>query len=158
MAAIEKICEYSNEYYGGIMYEWKRDHIQICPEFRKDFQHQDAVLFIEPVKEVRIYGRRRYSYWTLEVDTLSDQIFQIGKHHYDARSPAHPVSIRPEYCYALYVPGKPGIVDGVYYNQTSNISAVKRKLTRMLRCKKLKVVRVDDIFNYFEHNTVDLCV
>ena len=49
MAAIEKICEYSDEYHGYEMYTWKRNLIQICPWHRKAFRKQKATLiFFKP--------------------------------------------------------------------------------------------------------------
>lgn len=48
MAGIEKICEYSGDYEGGIMHQWKHNHIQICPKYRKLFKGKEA--WIEIVK------------------------------------------------------------------------------------------------------------
>ena len=51
MASIEKICEFSGDYPGGIMYKYKRRNIQICPKYRDYFKKyvkdiNDCVLFV----------------------------------------------------------------------------------------------------------------
>ena len=46
MAGIEKICEYSGEYPGWKMYGYKRNLIQIMPEYRKLFRNKYHILFI----------------------------------------------------------------------------------------------------------------
>jgi hypothetical protein len=46
MAAAEKICEYSGEYPGAKMYEYKRNHLQILPKYRKNFRYADATLYV----------------------------------------------------------------------------------------------------------------
>ena len=46
MAAIEKICEYSGEYPGWEMYRYKKDLIQIMPQYRKLFRNRYHILFI----------------------------------------------------------------------------------------------------------------
>jgi len=38
MAGIEKVCEYSGDYDGHNMYEYKRNRIQVNPEYRKLFK------------------------------------------------------------------------------------------------------------------------
>jgi hypothetical protein len=49
------------------------------------------------------------------------------------------------YLFCLYVPSLPGRVEGCYYNYTSCIGTVKRKLKRMLRCKSLNIIRAANI-------------
>ncbi|AXH72620.1 MAG: hypothetical protein [Caudoviricetes sp.] len=64
MAAIDKICEYSGNYTGYPMYNFKRNHIQIEPQYRKFFRGKKAVLTIAPcgraLKEK--YKSGRYGY------------------------------------------------------------------------------------------------
>lgn len=45
MSAIEKICEYSGDYDGHKMYEYKLNRIQVNPEYRKLFNGKDFKLF-----------------------------------------------------------------------------------------------------------------
>ena len=46
MAGIEKICEYSGEYGGYKMYGYKRNGLQIMPQYRKLFRGCNASLYI----------------------------------------------------------------------------------------------------------------
>ena len=46
MAAIEKVCEFSDEYGSYDMYSWKRNSIQIMPHYRKKFRGCNSVLYI----------------------------------------------------------------------------------------------------------------
>jgi hypothetical protein len=46
MAGIEKVCEYSGDYPAYSMYRYKRNHIQICPKYRKLFRGAKATLYI----------------------------------------------------------------------------------------------------------------
>lgn len=47
MAAIEKICEFSGNYTGPDMYSYKRNHIQVEPQYRKNFRGKKAILTIK---------------------------------------------------------------------------------------------------------------
>lgn len=58
MAGIEKICEYSGNYTGWEMYGFKRNHIQVEPQYRKFFRGKKAILTI---KEVGLVLRGRFS-------------------------------------------------------------------------------------------------
>ena len=44
MAGIEKTCEFSGNYTGWDMYGFKRNHIQVEPQYRKFFRGKKAVL------------------------------------------------------------------------------------------------------------------
>lgn len=46
MAGIEKVCEYSGEYPGWLMYGYKHNHIQIMPKYRKEFRGAEHTLHI----------------------------------------------------------------------------------------------------------------
>ena len=78
MAGIEKICEMSGHHPGGIMWSYKRNQLQIMPEYRKLF-----------------------------------------------RGAKHELRIK---------------VEGEYLNYSMDLSTVKRKLKRLLRCKELNIV------------------
>ena len=104
MAAIEKICEFSGEYPGPVMYKYKRNFIQIKPEHRKAFRKHEAVLVIfKPSLE------KKYTsfLWNIPVFWRLLRLLQIGR-------------IIPgfnfEYKYALLVPDVLGRVGGAYFN------------------------------------------
>lgn len=154
MAGIEKICEYSGEYPGWAMYVYKRDHIQIMPKYRKEFRGKKAVLYIETSES--IMGRYLISFcndglaYHMKEADYKDSIVKIGKHRYDLDRGGKswfPVKVNKEYEYALVVPDMPGDVNGIYVNNSCKMSTVKRKLKRMLRCKKLEVRYIDEIRN-----------
>jgi len=144
MAAIEKMCEFSGEYVGPDMYSYKYNHIQIKPEFRKLFAGADYELTIE-IDEYswchKDYYRTYYpDEWTEYEPSFnnSDQFIKWYSKKYKAR-------LVPEYKFTLKVfkPSLLGIVEGEYINFTYNLSATKRKLKRMLKCRKLNIIHVD---------------
>jgi hypothetical protein len=105
MAGIEKVCEYSGEYGYNNMYSYKRDSIQILPQYRPLFRGQEHYLiFMKPI------GR---NVWSLDYGRKERYL--------------------KEYNYCLYVPALPGKVNGLYWNWSFNKSTVKRKLKRILR-------------------------
>ena len=128
MAGIEKVCELSGDRLGSEMYIHKRNHIQVCPKYRKQFRGAWHTLYISMEKE----GYERLShYFTRPKEKDIKPVYKI------------------DYC--LHVPALQGRVDGLYYNHTyGKIGAVKRRLKRMLRCKKLNIVYVntqEELFN-----------
>jgi hypothetical protein len=150
MAAIQKICEYSGDYPGWLMYGYKHNHIQIVPKYRKEFRGKKAVLYIQ-TKEHSL-GKYVISYGglseNLTTDDYKDRIINIDGKKYDIDSSSkqwHPVKVHKEFSYALVVPEMQGDVEGIYVNYSYNISAVKRRLKRMLRCKKLEVQYINEI-------------
>jgi hypothetical protein len=154
MAAIEKICEYSGDYPGWLMYSYKHNHIQIIPKYRKDFRGKKAVLFIETSENIlgRYFVRnsRGYGAWHMSKAEVKDRIWKCGSKNYDddqnyvGRS-WYPVRIHTDYWYALVVPDMQGEVNGIYTNNSCDLSSVKRKLKRMLRCRKLEVRFIDEL-------------
>lgn len=154
MSAIEKICEYSGDYPGWLMYGYKRDHIQIMPEYRKDFRGKKAVLYIQT--DECVLGRYlvthgKHGGWHLTEAVYKERIVKCGNKYYDLEQSRgrswYPVHVYKEHWYALVVPDMPGEVDGIYINHSNNISAVKRKLKRMLRCRDLEVRYIDKVTN-----------
>jgi hypothetical protein len=150
MAGIEKICEYSGDYPGWLMYGYKNNHIQIMPQYRKDFRGKKAILYIQT--EEQSLGKYVISYRNLSEKLTSgdykERIINIDGKKYDIDDRFiqwHPVHVYQEFLYALVVPEMQGIVDGIYVNYSCNITAVKRKLKRMLRCKKLEVQYIDKL-------------
>ena len=131
MAGIEKICEYSGfSPIRGDMYKWKKNLIQVNPEFRKLFRGKYFELFQFLSEPERI--------WTSQGDKY------IDSNMYD---------------YCLYVPSLPGIVDGFYYNYTYEWGTVKRKIKRLMQAKQLKVNKIpltlDEVFWLKKHLGLD---
>jgi hypothetical protein len=152
MAAIEKICEYSGEYPGWLMYSYKHNHIQILPKYRKEFRGKSAILYIQT--EEHSLGKYVISHDNLSEQLTSndykERIIVIDGKKYDIDDRFrqwHPVKVHKEFWYALVVPEMQGDVDGIYVNHSCNLSAVKRKMKRMLRCKKLEVCYIDELCN-----------
>jgi hypothetical protein len=124
MAGIEKICEFSGDYPGGLMYGYKRNHIQICPKYRKLFRGANAHIEIVKIEPQFVFKDCGYS---------SDiEYFQeIG-----AKG-----NVKNEYTFVLVVddPALAGEVNGRYMNWTFNMRQTLKRLKRMLRCRNLKV-------------------
>lgn len=147
MAGIEKICEYSGEYPGPAMYGYKRDLIQVMPEYRKLFAKQEHTLFIS--RQVELW--ERFPGLKGVIGSLySNELEKHNRKYYSWRSwrkvwerfvEVKTVKHR-EYC--LYIPSLPGNVDGFYYNYTYSVGTMKRKLKRLLKVKKLNIVYVDN--------------
>lgn len=136
MAAIEKVCEFSGDYPGPDMYAYKRASIQVCPQYRKEFNGQKHVLFIFKPDEkylARKGGRRyRQSFDKHRVEEV--KYFTGGGVCIDPGYGKYWIPVRTikEYYYLLYVPDLPGRVDGEYVNWSYNIGTVRRKLKRLL--------------------------
>jgi hypothetical protein len=125
MAAIEKICEFSGDYPGGLMYGYKRNHIQICPKYRKLFRGATAHVQIIKVEKQFVFKNGGYT----DVSYAEDFGVRGGR-------------IMKEYTFKLVVedPALAGDVGGVYVNWTFNMRQTLKRLKRMLRCRNLKVV------------------
>lgn len=155
MAAIEKICEYSGDYPGWKMWEYKRNHIQICPEHRKAFKGAKHVLVIAKSEKRIVYNGGG----TSEID--SDVVYCYNSyrvvnrlwkgpgyyrwsgHHHSTFELLKKFRVEQEYIYDLYCPELLGNVEGHYINYSTNISAVKRRLKRMMG-KDLNIVILED--------------
>lgn len=151
MAGIEKVCEYSGDYPGYLMYGYKRNHIQICPEYRKEFRGQHATLiFFKPddryvnwrISKSCIASRRYYG------DDDQDELFKHGRKWYrwvcDTKRRngwmiAKPVSVVVQYEYVLIVPSLPGNVEGQYFNHTCSKGDTIRRLKRLVGSKYLTI-------------------
>ena len=124
MAGIEKICEFSGDYPGHLMYGYKRNHIQICPKYRKLFRGAKA--HVEIVKiEKHFVGKTGWSSSDIE-------------HHIEIGCKG---TVKNEYWYELvvYDPALAGKVDGRYMNWTFDLKSTLKRLKRMLRCRNLKI-------------------
>jgi len=126
MAGIEKICEFSGEYPGWLMYGYKRNHIQICPKYRKLFRGAKAHIEIYSVTPMVVFKSGGYTDHD-PVDPWYDDI-------------AH--KVKNEYSFALIVtdPNLQGKVEGFYSNWTYDMKDTVKRLKRMLNCRNLKVI------------------
>ena len=124
MAGIEKICELSSDYPGGDMYAWKRNSIQVCPQYREQFKGRQHTLYVW-VSGMHGRIKRRNAYkWGYE-----------------------PKMTLREYGYCLYVPSLPGRVRGEYINWSYDLRAVKHHLRKILGLRsaaQLNIVFVED--------------
>jgi hypothetical protein len=129
MAGIEKVCEFSGEHGGWEMYGYKRNQLQILPEYRKLFRGAGHTLYIK-------FDSLRWQFnWGGYMDYCPEN--EYFKFRMRGR-------VVKEYWYELEVksPELQGRVKGLYSNRTLHLPTVKRKLKRLLRCKKLNIVEV----------------
>lgn len=145
MAAIEKVCELTGEYPGWLMYDYKRDLIQVMPHCRKAFRNAEHTLHVfKPEKKIQF--KRGGGIMDLPQYCVEEGGFFWRGGVYDSVEEAigdDPYTrLVTEYNYMLELSDEylKGSVNGCYYNYSYNISTVKRKLKRMLRCKKLKII------------------
>jgi hypothetical protein len=135
MAGIEKICEFSDQYPGWEMYGYKRNGIQIMPEFRKLFRGADATLVIvsAEVHQVSFMSKRGYCYSSpCKYQLAEDFDFNVSDYvEYHEYMGKH---FKIDYKYALVVKDKAlqGTVGGRYTNWSMNLSTVMRKMKRMV--------------------------
>lgn len=166
MAAIEKVCEFSNEYPGGEMWNFKRNHIQIMPKYRKLFRGHKATLHIfeDGLKEVYKSG----GYSDAEMQCINpnpteenwdnNECFLYGKRtpwgkreqwgmffdnveEYKQALKLQNMRLLMQYAYILEVPDLPGEVNGLYSNYSFDLTAVKRRLARMVGKKNLTIIK-----------------
>ena len=157
MAAIEKICEYSGDYPGWKMYGYKRNHIQICPQYRKQFKGARHVLIIAPSEKRIIWsggGSSTLGSLGEEVEYCHDYskvslnlwrgpgYYTWSGQQYSPKEYLKKIRVEQEYLFDLYCPDLPGEVDGHYMNYSTDLSAFKRRLKRMIG-SDLKIVYVD---------------
>lgn len=125
MAAIEKVCEFSGDYPGGLMYGYKRNHIQICPEYRKKFRGAKAHIEITEIQKQFVFKGGGWTSWD-----PTDEWFDRCKG-----------KVTKEYTFVLVVenPELAGEVDGRYLNWTFDMNDTIKRLKRMLRARDIKV-------------------
>ena len=144
MAGIEKVDELTGEYRGYIMYDHKRSHIQVFSWNRKHFRGASHTLYIlKP--EARLvhkyggsmdYSREDYKDGWTPPFTCEAEYLAYRKRLYHER-------LLSEYPFILHMPELPGEVRGYYLNYTFDLLTTKRRLKRMLRCRRLNVVKLD---------------
>lgn len=143
MAGIEKVCEFSGEYGSGSMYVHKRDHIQILPKWRKYFQGAKHEFYVTG-KELRY--RERGTGFTIMAESINDEYRYFYSDVYSSfqeflKGRGYTPYFEYEYVLHIFDEHLQGEVKGKYLNYSSNLGSVKRRLKRMLRCKKLNVVK-----------------
>lgn len=144
MAGIEKVCEFSGDYEGWNMYAYKRNHIQVHPRYRKRFRGATHTLFLT--------GKKPYF--------LSKHGGLMAFHPQDKEHFEPPFETDEEYVqYMREVLGErlvnmvdfnlriddpdlAGEVEGNYRETTTDLTSLKRRLKRMLRCKELNIVNL----------------
>lgn len=143
MAGIEKVCELTGEYCSHEMYQWKRNQLQVKRECRKLFRKADHILHVYKEDRYLIHKKGGATafcdgYW-LAYSSMYNNEKEFMKDCYKG------YTLRNEYTYVLEVtnPALQGEVKGKYMNWTTDLKTVKRKLKRILRCKKLNIVMHD---------------
>ena len=148
MAGIEKICEFSGEYGSYDMYRWKDNLIQIMPEFRKNFRGAKHTLYVckgekyaqskwgsrISIVSKEQYDEQGYERW---YDSYSEYLEDCMRGH-------RRIVTETEYCLVLDDRKLAGNVKGCYFHQSTEMSTAKRKLKRLLRCRKLNIVEVPE--------------
>jgi hypothetical protein len=132
MASIDKICEYSGDYPGWRMWGYKRNHIQVCPQYRKLFRGADAEIVIVSRKRVILLDHGGVmDYYPNEAEWMKSFLMR-GR-------------LVTEYLFYLKVSDEKlrGEVDGEYYNWTTDLKDTHKRLKRMLRCRNLKIISKD---------------
>lgn len=136
MAGIEKICEFSEQYPGWDMYGYKRNRIQIMPEFRKLFRGAKATLVIKKVEinEVTFMSKNGYCYSSPDEYELADYFdFDVTTYmEYQREAMGHRFIAFYDYLLVVEDEHLQGTVHGKYWNSSKDISTVKRKLKRMI--------------------------
>lgn len=158
MAGIEKICEFSGEYPGWLMYGYKRNHIQIIPKYRKLFRGADAVLYVFKPEEYFVYKSGGCFQYT-EDDFKRDLEYMpdyTGTYKDFIKEKHLKCKPRLQYNYMLKVSNQElqGEVKGEYFNYTFELKATIKRLKRMLHCRNLKVKYTDKtLYQYFDELT-----
>ena len=176
MAGIEKVCEYSGEYPGGLMYGYKRNHIQVIPKYRKEFRGKKATLhvFKNGLKEVYKCGARsdaelkcinpnpteenwdNHEYYRMGKRTpwgkpeVYGVFFENIKEYKNALKQYHQ-RLLMEYAYILEVPEVQGEVNGLYSNYSTDLTSVKRRMRRLVGRKNLTIIYHDcTMYEFYE--------
>lgn len=63
MAGFEKVCDLTGEFASSEMYRYKRNHIQIIPQYRSRFKGHKAVLNFSDTEYLLQMGPNRDNYY-----------------------------------------------------------------------------------------------
>lgn len=148
MAGIEKVCEFSGDYYSYDMYSYKRNHIQIHPMYRKRFSGAGHTLHVNSIRPV-LHHKRHDWYRTFAIDILSnyEPPFHTVREYNEYASYFENEKLIAEVDFTLEVfdPELAGEVSGRYNNLTLDFNSTKRRIKRMLKCRELNIVsHLDD--------------
>lgn len=140
MAAIEKICELSGEYPGYLMYGYKRNQLQIMPKYRKLFRGAEHTLIIRE-SDLKFCDKNTIQTYDDQEWTEYDPPF-VNENDFIRWKKENGYFLKVEYKYTLTVKDKnlQGRVNGEYMNWSCDLPTVKRKLKRLLRCRKLNII------------------
>ena len=140
MAAIEKVCECSNEdcaYHGGDMWKYKHNHLQINPECRGKYFGKEAKVFFLNPQHLGSKSYYAYSQWGSSYGSLqkSDDIYFNGKlynegHWVIKKNPYKQyflTSVRKVFNYEVMVV----VGDEVFYNTVWDMRKFKLNMTKM---------------------------
>lgn len=130
MAGMEKICEYSGDYPSTKMYGYKRNLIQICPQYRKLFRGADAHIEINSIQRV----------WLFDCGGL---MFVDGGEEYKTGLNGR-FATQTTFTLVVKNPELAGNVEGRYVNWTENMCQTTKRLKRLLRARNIKVIKVPD--------------
>lgn len=155
MAGFEKVCDLSGEFASHKMYRYKRNHIQIMPQYRSRFKGHKAVLNFSETEYLLQMGPNRdnyYGYSNKEAFKEYKSLLKQGRSAKEAAKIAFgEASYRPffQYSYELItrVPELQGQEQGVYSNTSYSKGTVRRKLQRLVggkRFLKIKHVKNSD--------------
>ena len=144
---MEKVCEFSGEYPGFLMYSYKRNHIQIMPKYRKKFKGAKAILHIFKPEVCCVYKSGGYS-------TASQRDFKSLKKNGVIKSstfegflkewyPGTKVKNKHEFCLKVEDISLQGEVQGNYFNSTFDLKDTIKRLKRMLQCREIKIIKHD---------------
>lgn len=149
MAGIEKICELTGEYPGWPMYGYKRNQLQIMPIVRPQFRGDGDTIYVELEGLRWEYKWGGTSTFNKEEMNWYEPPFQCEREFIQYKRNIDKLRLLKEYkfAYITRTPALQGEVDGVYINWTNDISAMKRKMKRLLRCKKLNIVFVNNLYD-----------
>jgi hypothetical protein len=150
MAGAEKICELTGEFPGGEMYRFKRHQLQIMPNCRTLFRGDGDTIYVQ---KDGLYWEYKWGGWSeYNIDEMN---------HYDSpfKDEAEFVGYKRvvenlrlvkcyQYAYVTNNPDLKGNVNGIYINYTYDVSSVKRRMKRLLRCRNLNIVFVDNLSEF----------
>lgn len=153
MAGIEKICEFSGEYPGDKMYQYKRNLIQIMPKYMKLFRGADAELIITAVNDYYLWPEGfgcNIDQQSCDHENRCNETSYTYKEYlknYEKITGFTQGRFVKEYWFTLKVknPELQGKVQGEYSNWTFNLRQTKKRLKRMLRCRELKVKYAESV-------------
>jgi hypothetical protein len=127
MAGMEKICEYSGDYPSTKMYGYKRNLIQICPQYRKLFRGADAHIEINSTQRV----------WLFDCGGL----MFVDEGEDCSRYLSGRFATQTTFTLVVKNPELAGNVEGRYVNWTGNMRQTTKRLKRLLRARNIKVIQ-----------------